>query len=105
MAIDETVEAQILRYHFVEKWGPHTIAKQLGVHHYTVSRVIHRSIGPPAMRLAKPSILYLSANEPKSHVLFSKLLHALMLSHQRECLDRRRLDPEPTQRACKSGLN
>jgi transposase len=57
MAIDETVEAQILRYHFVEKWGPHTIAKQLGVHHYTVSRVIHRSIGPPAMRLAKPSIL------------------------------------------------
>jgi len=42
MAIDETVEAQILRYHFVEKWGPHTIAKQLGVQHYTVSCAIHR---------------------------------------------------------------
>lgn len=57
MAIDKTVEASILRYHFVEKWGPHTIAKQLGVHHYTVNRVIRQAGCPAPMKAAKPSII------------------------------------------------
>ena len=40
MAIDDELKAQILRYHFVEHWPVGTIASQLGVHHYTVERVL-----------------------------------------------------------------
>ena len=40
MAIDDELKAQILRYHFVEHWRVGTIASQLGVHHYTVERVL-----------------------------------------------------------------
>ena len=40
MAINDELEAQILRYHFVEHWRVGTIASQLGVHHYTVERVL-----------------------------------------------------------------
>ena len=40
MAINDDVRAQILRYHFVEHWRVGTIARQLGVHHSTVERVL-----------------------------------------------------------------
>ena len=40
MAISDELRAQILRYHFVEHWRVGTIASQLGVHHYTVERVL-----------------------------------------------------------------
>ena len=40
MAISDELRAQILRYHFVEHWRVGTIATQLGVHHYTVERVL-----------------------------------------------------------------
>ena len=40
MAISDELKAQILRYHFVEHWRVGTIASQLGVHHYTVERVL-----------------------------------------------------------------
>ena len=40
MAIDDELKAQILRYHFVEHWRVGTIARQLGVHHSTVERVL-----------------------------------------------------------------
>ena len=40
MAIGEDIRAQILRYHFVEHWRIGTIARQLGVHHSTVERVL-----------------------------------------------------------------
>ena len=40
MAINDELKAQILRYHFVEHWRVGTIASQLGVHHYTVERVL-----------------------------------------------------------------
>ena len=40
MALDDELEAQILRYHFVEHWRVGTIASQLGVHHSTVERVL-----------------------------------------------------------------
>ena len=33
MAIDKDIEANILRYHFVEQWRVGTIATQLGIHH------------------------------------------------------------------------
>ena len=40
MAISDELRAQILRYHFVERWPVGTIATQLGVHHSTVERVL-----------------------------------------------------------------
>ena len=40
MAINDELKAQILRYHFVEHWRVGTIARQLGVHHSTVERVL-----------------------------------------------------------------
>ena len=40
MAVNEELKAQILRYHFVEHWRVGTIARQLGVHHSTVERVL-----------------------------------------------------------------
>ena len=40
MAISDELKAQILRYHFVEHWRVGTIASQLGIHHYTVERVL-----------------------------------------------------------------
>ena len=40
MAISDELRAQILRYHFVERWRVGTIATQLRVHHYTVERVL-----------------------------------------------------------------
>ncbi|MER8474267.1 IS66 family insertion sequence element accessory protein TnpB, partial [Mesorhizobium sp. M1328] len=43
MAISIALQAQILRYHHVEKWRVNTIARQLGVHHHTVQCVLARS--------------------------------------------------------------
>jgi len=40
MAISEELRAQVLRYHFVEHWPVGTIARQLGIHHSTVERVL-----------------------------------------------------------------
>ena len=40
MAITDELRAQILRWHFVEHWRVGTIARQLGVHHSTVERVL-----------------------------------------------------------------
>jgi DNA-binding transcriptional regulator LsrR (DeoR family) len=40
MTIPPEVEAQILRLHHVEKWRRGTIARQLHVHHGTVTRVL-----------------------------------------------------------------
>lgn len=38
--IAKDLEAEILRLYHAERWRMHTIAKQLGVHHTTVRRVI-----------------------------------------------------------------
>ena len=39
--IPADLEERILRLHFVEKWTVGTIARQCGVHHSTVRRVLH----------------------------------------------------------------
>lgn len=39
--ISKDLEQDILRYHFVEKWRPGTISRQLGIHYETVQRVLH----------------------------------------------------------------
>ncbi len=57
MAIDKTLEANILRYHFVEKWGINTIATQLNIHHSTVDRVLSQAGLPKAERAKQPSML------------------------------------------------
>ena len=55
--IDKALEAQILRYHFVEQWGVNTIARQLGIHHSTVDRVLSQAGLPRADRARRPSIV------------------------------------------------
>ena len=57
MTISKELEAKILRYHFVEHWGPHTIATQLGVHHSTVDRVLSQAGMPKAERTRQASII------------------------------------------------
>ena len=56
--IDKELEAKILRHHFVEQWGVNTIARQLGIHHTTVDRVLAQAGLPKAegsVRAAHPS--------------------------------------------------
>lgn len=54
MTIPPDVEAQILRYHHVEKWRIGTIARQLHLHYDTVARVLAQAgllrHGQPARR-------------------------------------------------------
>ena len=57
MTISKELEAKILRYHFVEHWGPHTIAAQLGVHHSAVDRVLSQAGMPKAERAPGTSII------------------------------------------------
>jgi transposase len=57
MAVDKELEAKILRFHFVEHWGVHTIASQLNVHHSTVERVLCQAGLPKAQRTQRGSIL------------------------------------------------
>jgi len=57
VAISKELEAKILRYHFVEHWGPHTIATQLGIHHSTVDRVLSQAGMPKAERTRRASII------------------------------------------------
>jgi transposase len=55
VTISPELEAQILRYYHVEKWRPGTIARQLGVHHGTVARVLAQAGLPRLGRPARPS--------------------------------------------------
>lgn len=57
MAISEPLLSQILRLHFAERWKPGTIARQLGVHHDTVRRVLAHNGVPEAARTERPSKL------------------------------------------------
>jgi transposase len=57
MTIDKDLEAKILRFHHVERWGVHTIAAQLGVHHSSVDRVLAQAGLPKIERTARVSIL------------------------------------------------
>jgi len=57
LTISKELEAKILRYHFVECWGPHTIATQLGIHHSAVARVLSQAGMPKAERTQRVSII------------------------------------------------
>lgn len=56
MTMPPELEAQILRYHHVEKWRIGTIARQLRVHHGSVERVL-RQAGLPRIGTARPSCI------------------------------------------------
>ena len=57
MAIPPELEAKILRYFHVEKWTVGTIARQLGVHHATVDRVLSQAGLPKAARAHRPALI------------------------------------------------
>ncbi len=57
MAISAELEAKILRYFHVEKWRVGTIARQLGIHHGTVDRVLAQAGLPKAARPHRPSMI------------------------------------------------
>lgn len=48
--------AEILRLYHAEKWKPGTVARQLGVHHATVRRVLAQAGQAPGLASARPSI-------------------------------------------------
>ncbi len=54
--IGPEIEAEVLRLHHIEKWPPGTIARQLGVHHSVVERIISQDGKPPA-RARRASIV------------------------------------------------
>jgi transposase len=55
LSVSSELQAQILRYHHVEKWRIGTIARQLGIHYGTVQRALHRAGVPLPERSARPS--------------------------------------------------
>jgi len=57
VAISAELEAKILRYYHVEKWRVGTIARQLGVHHGTVERVLSQAGAPKRQRAHRASLL------------------------------------------------
>jgi len=57
LAIPPELEAKILRYFHVEQWRVGTIARQLGVHHATVDRVLSQAGLPKVERPHRPSLI------------------------------------------------
>lgn len=57
MTINAELEANILRYHHVEKWRVGTMARQLGVHHSVVTRVLSQAGIPVAKLTQRTSLL------------------------------------------------
>ena len=57
MTIPPELEAKILRYFHVEQWRVGTIARQLGIHHGTVDRVLSQAGLPKVQRPHRPSLL------------------------------------------------
>jgi transposase len=57
LTISKELEAKILRYYHVEQWRVGTIARQLGIHHGTVDRVLSQAGLPKVARPHRPSLL------------------------------------------------
>ena len=56
MTIPPDLQARILRFYHVEKWPVGTIAKQLRVHHTTVSRVLIQAGLPRVLHHSRRSM-------------------------------------------------
>ncbi|TXL17413.1 hypothetical protein BMR06_14890, partial [Methylococcaceae bacterium HT5] len=55
--ISQEKEAQILRYHHVEKWPVGTISRQLGIHHDAINRVLSQAGILKAERSQRASLI------------------------------------------------
>ena len=83
MAISPELEAQILRLHYVEKWRVGTIARQLGVHHGTVDRVLSQAGLPKVQRPHRasridPFVPFVVQTLEKYPTLTASRLHAMV---------------------------
>ncbi|WP_295393248.1 hypothetical protein [uncultured Thiodictyon sp.] len=61
MTISQELEGKILRYFHVEKWPVGTIARQLGIHHGAVDRVLSQAGLPKLERPHRASLLDLKS--------------------------------------------
>ena len=57
MSIDKKTRAEIPRLYHVEKWKIGTITRQLGVHRYTVERLLTELGEPRHARSPRPSMV------------------------------------------------
>lgn len=83
MTIPPELEAQILRYYHVEKWRVGTIARQLQVHHGTVTRVLAQAglprTDPPRRRLqVEPYLPFILETLQKFPALTASRLYAMV---------------------------
>jgi transposase len=83
MTIPPEIEAQILRYHHAEKWRIGTIARQLHLHHGTVTRVLAQAglprTGPPARRSQiEPYLPFILETLQKFPTLTASRLYAMV---------------------------
>ena len=83
VTIPSELEAQILRYHHVEKWPVGTIAKHLRVHHTTISRVLlqaglPRILQHPKRSKADPFLPFIRATLERFPTLTASRLYAMV---------------------------
>ena len=108
MAIAPELEAQILRLYHVEKWRVGTIARQLGVHHGTVDRVLSQAGLPKVQRPHRASLIdafvpFVVETLEKYPTLTASRLHAMVrergylggADHFRHLVAHLRPRPEP----------
>src|SRR6516162_9063142 len=83
MTVPPDLEAQILRYHHVEKWRAGTIARQLSVHYDTVMRVLlqaglSRNGAPLRGSQIEPYLQFIRATLEKFPTLTASRLFAMV---------------------------
>ena len=83
MTIPPDLEAQILRYHHVEKWRIGTIATQLNLHRSTVQRVLAQAglplhVAQPRASAVDPYLPFLKETLSKFPTLTASRLHAMV---------------------------
>ncbi len=80
--IPEELEQQILRLHLVEKWRVGTIARHVGVHHTTVTRVLNdHGVPKPRQRratLVEPYLPFMQETLSKFPTLPASTLHRMV---------------------------
>jgi transposase len=85
MTIPLELEAQILRYYHVEKWRVGTIARQLHVHHGTVTRVLAQAglprTDPPRRSQVEPYLPFILETLQKFPALTASRLYTMV--HER----------------------
>ncbi len=85
MTISQEVSAQILRFYHAERWRVGTIARQLGIHHDVVRRVLVqdrevRGELPPRATLLDPYLSFLHQTLEKFPHLTGTRLHAMLVA-------------------------